>query len=38
MQFVRSAIPMIEKSDGDRVLRVSSQMPKTLRREFTRRF
>lgn len=38
MEFVRSAIPMVEKTDGDRVLRVSSQMPKTLRREFTRRF
>jgi hypothetical protein len=38
MEFVRACIPMIEKSDGDRVLRVSSQMPKTLRREFTRRF
>jgi hypothetical protein len=33
----RSA-PMIEKRDGDRVLRISSDMPKTLRREFTRRF
>jgi hypothetical protein len=38
MEFVRAVIPMIEKRDGDRVLRVSSQMPKTLRREFTRRF
>lgn len=38
MQFVRSAVPMIEKNDGDRVLRISSEMPKTLRREFTKRF
>jgi hypothetical protein len=38
MEFVRACIPMIEKTDGDRVLRVSSQKPKTLRREFTRRF
>ncbi len=30
--------PMIEKRDGDRVLRISAGMPKTLRREFTRRF
>jgi hypothetical protein len=31
-------IPVIEKRDGERVLRISTQMPKTLRREFTRRF
>jgi hypothetical protein len=38
MGFVRQAIAQIEKRDGDRVLRLSSQMPKTLRREFTRRW
>lgn len=31
-------IPLIEKRDGERALRISTQMPKTLRREFTRRF
>jgi hypothetical protein len=36
--FVRQATAQIEKRDGDRVLRLSSQMPKTLRREFTRRW
>jgi hypothetical protein len=36
--FVRQATAQIEKRDGDRVLRISSQMPKTLRREFTRRW
>jgi hypothetical protein len=38
MGFVRQCIAQIEKRDGDRVLRLSSQMPKTLRREFTRRW
>jgi hypothetical protein len=38
MGFVRSCIAQIEKRDGDRVLRLSSQMPKTLRREFTKRW
>lgn len=38
MRFVRQCIAQIEKRDGDRVLRLSSQMPKTLRREFTRRW
>jgi hypothetical protein len=33
-----NCIPMIEKRDGERVCRISSAMPKTLRREFTRRF
>jgi hypothetical protein len=37
-RFVRACVPLIEKNDGDRCLRISSQMPKTLRREFTRRF
>jgi hypothetical protein len=36
--FVRQATAQIEKRDGERVLRISSQMPKTLRREFTRRW
>jgi hypothetical protein len=36
--FVNQCIAQIEKRDGDRVLRLSSQMPKTLRREFTRRW
>jgi len=36
--FVRACIAQIEKRDGDRVLRLSSQMPKTLRREFTRKW
>jgi hypothetical protein len=31
-------IPLVEKRDGERILRISSAMPKTLRREFTRRF
>jgi hypothetical protein len=31
-------IPLVEKRDGERALRISSAMPKTLRREFTRRF
>jgi len=34
----KNCIPMIEKRDGERCLRISSAMPKTLRREFTRRF
>jgi hypothetical protein len=38
MGFVRQCIAQIEKRDGDRVLRLSSQMPKTLRREFTRKW
>jgi hypothetical protein len=38
MGFYRQCIAQIEKRDGDRVLRLSSQMPKTLRREFTRRW
>jgi hypothetical protein len=38
MGFVRQCIAQIEKRDGDRVLRISSQMPKTLRREFTGRW
>jgi len=36
--FVRQCIAQIEKRDGDRVLRLSSKMPKTLRREFTRKW
>jgi hypothetical protein len=36
--FVRACIAQIEKRDGNRVLRLSSQMPKTLRREFTRKW
>ena len=36
--FVRQCVAQIEKRDGERVLRLSSQMPKTLRREFTRRW
>jgi hypothetical protein len=36
--FVRQCVAQIEKRDGNRVLRLSSQMPKTLRREFTRRW
>jgi hypothetical protein len=36
--FVRQCKAQIEKRDGDRVLRLSSQMPKTLRREFTRQW
>jgi len=38
MGFVRQCIAQIEQRDGDRVLRLSSQMPKTLRREFMRRW
>jgi hypothetical protein len=38
MNFVRDCIAQIEKRDGDRVLRLSSQMPKSLRREFTKRW
>ena len=34
----QDCIPLIEKRDGERVLRISSAMPKTLRREFTKRF
>jgi hypothetical protein len=34
----KNCIPMIEKRDGERCLRISSQMPKTLRKEFLRRF
>jgi hypothetical protein len=34
----KGCVPLIEKRDGDRFLRISSQMPKTLRREFTSRF
>ncbi len=31
-------IPLVEKRDGERILRISSAMPKTLRKEFTSRF
>jgi hypothetical protein len=39
-RIVRSkgCVPLIEKRDGERCLRISSQMPKTLRKEFLRRF
>jgi hypothetical protein len=37
-RFVRQCTAQIEKRDGDRVLRLSSRMPKILRREFTRRW
>jgi hypothetical protein len=38
MGFYRQCVAQIEKRNGDRVLRISSQMPKSLRREFTRRW
>jgi hypothetical protein len=38
MGFVRQCIAQIEQRDGDRVLRLSSQMPKALRREFVQRW
>lgn len=38
MGYVKQCIAQIEQRDGDRVLRLSSQMPKTLRREFMRRW
>jgi hypothetical protein len=34
----KNCVPLIEKRDGERCLRISSQMPKTLRKEFLRRF
>ena len=34
----KDCVPLIEKRDGERVLRIRADMPKTLRREFTRRF
>ena len=40
LRIVRApgCIPLVEKRDGERALRISANMPKTLRREFTRRF